>query len=215
MTLRKWRLRLGGVAVGAIALWMVGSLAIVAGVEEAKYSVIATRGDYELRRYEASIVAQTAMPTMSTQDRGRAFRAIAGYIFGGNERQQSIGMTGPVVIDATPASEKIAMTAPVLMDGGTMRFVMPGKYKTLSDLPKPKDSRVTLVELPQRTVAALTFSWYATADRVAAKSGQLQALIARDGLKTRSAPYLASYNPPFSVPFLKRHDVLIDVEPPA
>ena len=199
-----------GLIAGALILWGIGSYATVAGIEEAKYTVIATPPGYEVRRYDSVIVAQTAMRTMG--DTGTAFRAIAGYIFGGNEKSQSIAMTAPVIKNAPPASEKIAMTAPVVMGNGTMAFVMPSKYKTLDDLPKPKDPRVTLAVVPPRTVAALRFGWYATADLFAAKSIELQALLARDGVKTLSQPTLASYDPPFSLPLLKRNDVLIEIE---
>lgn len=199
-----------GALVVALGVWTAGSLYIVSGVEEARYAVTGRPAGYELRRYEPSIVAQTAMPTMG--DTGTAFRAIAGYIFGGNEKQEAIAMTAPVVMNAPPVSEKIAMTAPVVMGAGTMSFVMPGKYKSLADLPKPKDARVFLVEVPGRTVAALRFGWYATPARFAAKAGELERLLVRDGLKAISKPYLAGYNPPFSVPFMMRHDVLIEVE---
>jgi SOUL heme-binding protein len=201
----------------AFALWLAGSYATVAGIEEAKYSVIAQKTGYEIRRYEPALIAQTAMPTMSREDTGQAFRAIAGYIFGGNERQDKIAMTSPVIMDAK--SEKIAMTAPVVMGrdlggAGMMAFVLPAKYKTLEDLPKPKDPRVTLRLLDGRTVAALRFSWYATQSRVTEKSAELKTVIARDGLKALSEPYLASYDPPFSIPMLKRHDILIDIQSP-
>ncbi|MEQ1696421.1 MAG: heme-binding protein [Hyphomicrobiaceae bacterium] len=199
----------GALAV-SLGVWTVGSLFIVSGVEEARYVVTGSPGGYELRRYEPSIAAQTAMPTMG--DTGTAFRAIAGYIFGGNEKQEAIAMTAPVVMNAPPVSEKIAMTAPVVMGAGTMAFVMPSKYKSIADLPKPKDGRVSLVQLPARTLAALRFGWYATPARFAAKAGELERLLARDGVKAISKPYLAGYNPPFSVPFLMRHDVLIEVE---
>ena len=204
----------GALAV-ALGAWTAGSLYIVSGVEEAKYTVIksAVTGSpagYELRRYEPSIVAQTSMPSMG--DTGTAFRAIAGYIFGGNEKLEQIAMTPPVVMNAPPVSEKIAMTAPVVMGAATMAFVMPSKYKSIADLPKPKDERVTLVAVPARTFAALRFGWYATPARFAGKAGKLEHLLARDGVRALSKPYLASYNPPFSMPLLIRHDVLIEVE---
>jgi SOUL heme-binding protein len=184
---------------------------VVAGIEQAKYTVQELRAGFEVREYAPAIVAETRMPTLSREDTGAAFRAIAGYIFGGNERKDSIAMTAPVVMDSAARSEKIAMTAPVVMGGGTMQFVMPSKYKSVGDLPKPTDSRVTLREVPARRIAALRFSWYATPDRVAAKMAELTQLIERDGLTAVSRPYLASYDPPFSVPFLKRHDILVDL----
>ncbi len=205
----KW---MGVALLAAIAVWAAGSFFIVAGIEEAKYAVIARADGYEVRRYEPALIAKTAMPTLSRTDTGTAFRAIAGYIFGGNETAQPIAMTAPVVMNAPPASEKIAMTAPVVMGEGTMAFVMPSKYKTLADLPKPKDGRVALREVPARTMAALRFSWYASPDRVAAQSSRLLSALQRDGVKVVGAPMLASYDPPFSIPVFKRHDILVEIE---
>jgi hypothetical protein len=205
----------GLVGLGVLAIgWTVGSVAIVAGIEEARYTVTAQRDGYEIRRYEPQLVAEAAMPTQSSADRGAAFRLIAGYIFGGNEGKASIAMTAPVVMGAPGKSEPIAMTAPVIMGAGTMRFVMPSKYKSLADLPKPNDARVVLKEVPGKTVAAVRFSWYPTEVKVAALSDTLLAALARDGQKAASKPYLASYDPPFSVPFLKRNDILVDLETP-
>ena len=208
----KYITRILGTLAVLLAGWIMGSVAIVARVEQAKYTVTAEREGYEVRRYERCVVAETAMPTLSMSDRSTAFRAIAGYIFGGNEARQSIAMTAPVVMNAAPASEKIAMTAPVVMGAGTMQFVMPSQYKTVADLPTPKDPRVTLREQPAVTTAALRFSWYATPERVEEASSALKTLLWRDNLKATSAPRLASYDPPFSIPFLKRHEILIDIE---
>ena len=202
-----------GLAVAA-GIWTAGSAFVVAGIEEAKYTVQQQRAGFEVRAYAPALVAQTAMPTMSRADTGAAFRALAGYIFGGTEAGASISMTAPVVMDVPRQPEKIAMTAPVVMGAGTMTFVLPSKYKTLAELPKPKDPKVTLGVVPRRTVAALRFSWYATQARFAGKSAELLACLERDGLRAVSKPYLASYDPPFSIPFLKRHDVLVDIEAP-
>jgi SOUL heme-binding protein len=204
-----------------VAVWATGSMFIVAGVEEAKYQVIEQRGGFEIRRYAPALVAETDMPANTIADRGAAFRAVAGYIFGANDASGKIAMTAPVVMDAPLRSEKIAMTAPVIMDQGkidgasgkpgTMKFVLPARYKTLADLPKPLNPSVRLQAWGGKDVAALQFSWYATPERVAQKAAELETLLARDQIKSVSAPYLASYDPPFSIPFLKRHEILIDV----
>ena len=202
-----WALMAAGAVV---AVWTIGSVVIVSGTEQARYEVLAVKPGYELRRYAPQIVAQTAMPTM--KDTGAAFRVIAGYIFGDNEGKTKVAMTTPVIMAAPPAAEKIAMTAPVVTGEGTMSFVMPGQYKSLADLPKPKDPRVVLVERPARTVAALRFGWYASPARFEAKANELSELLTRDKIKAVGKPALAGYNPPFSIPFLKQYDVLVDVD---
>jgi hypothetical protein len=204
-----WLIRIAIAAVGLSMLWAAGSWFMGRTIEEAAYTVIEQRPGYELRRYAPSLIAETAMPTLSSADTSAAFRAVAGYIFGGNEGAQSIAMTAPVMMAAKP--EKIAMTAPVMMGAGTMAFVLPSKYKTLADLPKPNNPLVKLRQIPERTVAALRFGLYASPTRVAAKTAELQALLARDGIAATGTPQLAGYDPPFSMPLTKRYDILIDV----
>jgi len=205
---------------GLFFLWIAGAYFTVAGIEQPHYDVVGKRDGYELRRYGPMLMAETDMPTLVGMDRGRGFQVLAGYIFGGNTSRESIAMTAPVVMGAVkPAgtAEKIAMTAPVVMsagDGtpGTMRFVMPSRFKSLAELPRPNDTRVRLVEVPARTVAVSSFSWFATGPRVVEQSAALANALARDKVTTASPPSLASYNPPFTPPFMQRHEIMVEVK---
>jgi hypothetical protein len=211
-----WLTRLAIAAIVLSALWAVGSLVMRRNIEEAAYTVIEQRSGYEIRRYAQQLIAETAMPSLSSADTGTAFRLVAGYIFGANEGRQKISMTAPVTMAPTPeqiAPEKIAMTAPVMMGAGTMAFVLPSKYKSVSDLPKPNNPLVKLREVPERTVAALRFGFSAGSDRAAAKIAELNALLARDRLQSVGPSQLAGYDPPFAMPLTKRYEILIDVTP--
>jgi SOUL heme-binding protein len=209
MTVWLYRLAMAGIVLGA--LWAVGSLVMRRNIEEAAYTVVEQRSGYEIRRYAKSLIAETAMPSLSSADTGTAFRLVAGYIFGANEGRQKINMTGPVTM--APAPEKIAMTAPVTMGAGTMAFILPSKYKSLSELPKPNNPLVKLREVPERTVAALRFGFMAGSDRVTAKTAELNALLARDRVTSVGPPLLAGYDPPFAMPLTKRYEILMDVAP--
>ena len=123
-------------------------------VAEPPFTVKIADAPFELREYPGFIVAETWVEG-DFDAAGRAgFRRIANYIFGDNiaagGASAKIAMTAPVTME--PASEKIAMTAPVAMEPeGTrwrMHFVMPANY-TLATLPKPKDPRITLREVPE------------------------------------------------------------------
>jgi SOUL heme-binding protein len=207
--MQTWLIRIGVAAVLLSVIWAAGSWFMVRAIEQAAYTVIEQRAGYELRRYAPSLIAETAMPSLSPADTSAAFRAVAGYIFGGNEGKQSIAMTAPVMM--APKPEKIAMTAPVMMGAGTMAFVLPSKYKVLADLPKPNNPAVELRQIPERTVAALRFGLYASQDRVAAKTAELYALLAAAKIPAVGPPQLAGYDPPFSMPLTKRYEILIDV----
>jgi hypothetical protein len=62
------------------------------------------------------VVAKTSLASNSFNGAGSdGFRSIAGYIFGGNNKNQKIAMTAPVVMN--------------LGDSASMNFVMPSAYK--------------------------------------------------------------------------------------
>jgi hypothetical protein len=138
---------------------------------------------------------------------------------------EKIAMTAPVVMQAGP-SEKIAMTAPVVMQTGegsteaaadnkrTMCFIMPSQYKSVTDLPEPKDPRVRLYEVPERTFAAIRFRGRMTAAEAKSKEAQLRTVADGDGLKLSPDPkavQYCAYNPPWCLPWFCTNDILIPV----
>ena len=93
-------------------------------VEQADYTVVKKMDGYEIREYPAHIVAQTTVKGSYGESMGNGFRIVAGYIFGGNTKKESIAMTAPVVAQKSKdekISESIAMTAPVVATAGTER----------------------------------------------------------------------------------------------
>jgi len=204
------------VLVVIIAIWSLWSH-FSSGVEHAHYSVKKKSRDYEIREYSARIEAQTTVNGSYETALGQGFRIIAGYIFGGNTRQESISMTAPVIAQKmdTTSSEKIAMTAPVTIrdqgDKHTVSFVMPSSY-TLESLPTPKDGRVKIVSVKSQKIAALQFSWYRTPARVRDLQKKLLEVLARDGEVVAGQPAYAGYNAPWTPPWLMRNEVLVQVE---
>jgi len=202
------------IIVGLIIIWsLVGYF--TSNAEQAKYSVITKANGYEIRNYPAHIVAQTVVEGVSVNGDAfnKGFTIIAGYIFGGNVKKQSIAMTAPVV--AQGSSEKIAMTVPVTgkAEGNSqvISFVMPSGY-TLETLPTPNDSRIKLVEVPEQKIAALTFSWYRTDTRFEKMKNQLFADLARDNVTVIGTPIYAGYNPPWTPPWMNRNEIMVQVQ---
>lgn len=187
--------------------------------EEPKFSVVTKDGDFELRQYASMVVAETFVDGSQDDASSRGFRAIAGYIFGDNQRADKsaakIAMTAPVTLEKQDASQKIAMTAPVTVEqqGGRWRvhFVMPSEY-TLADLPKPNNAAVTLREIPARRVAVLRFSGFVGEDKVATKTAELREWIVARGLTAAGAAQLARYDPPWALPFMRRNEILTEVK---
>jgi hypothetical protein len=123
-------------------------------------------------------------------------------------------MTVPVGIDPRP--QKIEMTTPVgfQADAGRWRvyFVMPSQY-TLESLPRPNNSAVRISAIPERKIAALRFSGLAGEDKTMAKTEVLRNYLKNKGWAELSAPQLARYNPPWTLPFMRRNEILIEVNP--
>lgn len=193
------------------------------------HTVLARASTYEVRRYARSVVAECSYGAggWGGGDDGSPFGALARYIgvFGKPQNdKEKIAMTAPVLV--TP--EPIAMTAPVLVSPGaegqathTMAFVLPAsKYSSIADAPKPLDPRVTLRQLPERMQAVRTFSWNFRPEAAKKNLDILLDDLAKDGCWAveRGADgqprwQAAGYNPPFALPFMKRNEVLVDVQP--
>lgn len=95
-------------SIGAIAVLItqVGcSFMGIRNEETPKYEVLFKDGNKEIRQYSPYIAATTQVQGDFKESMNSAFRILAAYIFGANERKQSISMTAPVV--AAPSSEKI------------------------------------------------------------------------------------------------------------
>ena len=181
-------------------------------VEEPAFTTVLSDGNFEVRDYPALIVAEVTVNGEQKEAASKGFRLLAGYIFGGNKRRQSIAMTAPVA--QQPISEKIAMTAPVtqIQNAGnwTVRFTMPRAY-TLDSLPEPNDPNVQLRQLPSSRFAVLRFSGLARPDDVAAKSAELIVSTKTHNLRAIGPVTLAQYNPPWTLWFMRRNEVMIPV----
>ena len=187
--------------------------------EEPKYTVLEKSNAFELRSYEPRVVAETFVTGSLDEASSIGFRRIADYIFGNNTARnganEKISMTTPVTMapkTEKAESQKISMTVPVTMQQITgqwrMYFVMPSQY-TLSTLPKPNNAMVTLRELPQSRIAVIRFSGLAGEEKTAEKAAELLAWLKSKEITPIGEPELARYNPPWTLPFLRRNEVMV------
>jgi hypothetical protein len=198
-------------AVLILGLLLPGAPAMA--TEEPKFASIVREGDFEVREYPALVVAEVSVGGDRDEAANAGFRLLAGYIFGGNTRRERLPMTAPVV-QSRSAGESIPMTAPVIQvaDKGmwTVQFVMPDT-KTLATLPLPNDERVHLRLVPATRIAVVRFSGLARPDDVVKRTAALHEFIARRRLKTAGSAALARYNPPWTLWFMRRNEVMIPV----
>lgn len=186
---------------------------VTVGIEKAKYQVIEKEGKFEVRQYKPQIVAETVVDADFDEAGNTAFRRLFNYISGENRKKESIAMTAPV--NQKSSSEKIAMTAPVNQqktEGNyVVSFLMPSKY-TMETLPEPLDPSVRLRQIPARKIAAVRYSGSWSRKRYEAKKTLLEEFIRNKGLQITGQDIFARYDPPFQIPFLRRNEVLFEVE---
>ena len=179
-------------------------------VEQPDYTVETSDGAIELRAYGAMIVAEAVVEGERRAAINEGFRLIAAYIFGANKPNAKIAMTAPV----QQQQQTIAMTAPVTQQGTgnawSVRFVMPKSW-TIETLPVPNDARVSLRPIPPSRFVAIKFSGIASKDAIARRTDELRRYAVEHKLSTTGEPLLAFYNPPWTLPFFRRNEIMLEL----
>ncbi len=201
------------VFISIVILWSIWGY-FSSRVESTEYSVLESKENYEIRLYPAHIVAQTVVTGSYQESLNQGFRIIAGYIFGGNTKKESISMTSPVV-EKSSRSESIAMTSPVMAtvegESHTIAFGMPRSY-TLETLPTPNDNRIQIVTISEKKMAVVRFSWTSTNSRVQSKKKELLDLLKQDNVTIVGEVQYAGYNAPWTPPWMTRNEVLVEIK---
>ncbi|MEM0906770.1 MAG: heme-binding protein [Pseudomonadota bacterium] len=189
------------VGVGAMAVVAVAGGAWVwvsRSVETPAYTVEVADGPFEIRNYPTLVVASVDRDGERGEAVRAAFSPLARYIFA-RDRD----------------GEKIAMTAPVTQEpsqgGWTVSFIMPAG-RTVADLPAPFAAQdISLSEIEPRQMASVRFSGRWTDDRFNEAAGQLAQWLESKNMTPAGPPEFAYYNDPFTPPFLRRNEVLIEI----
>jgi hypothetical protein len=200
--------------LAVLAVVLIGAVLwgpIVSNVEQPKYTIVASSDNIEIRDYAPMIVAETQVTGERDEAINRGFRIIADYIFGNNTVAP---MTAPVT---QQASEEIAMTAPVTQQGNDntwkVRFIMPSSY-FMETLPKLSNPAVELRDIPAKRLVVIRFSGLGGDDSLKRHTNELDDFIRAKNLTPQSAPTYAFYNPPWTLPFLRRNEVMREIPGP-
>jgi hypothetical protein len=181
--------------------------------EEPSYMMIEKEDKFELRKYDAYLVAATEVEGSFDDVGNEGFRRLFKYISGDNVSRQNVSMTVPV--SQKTVSEKISMTSPVNQkktgDKWEITFMLPSQY-SIDMVPDPLDERITIKEIPSRLMAVMKYSGTWSRKRYLEHEGKLNDIIRARGLKALSEPVFARYNPPFTPWFLRRNEIHIHVE---
>ena len=207
---KKWTMITSIIAL----ILIVGVLAgpVMSNVEKPDYKVIQSEQNIEIRQYEPMIIAEVEVDGKREDAIGDGFRLLADYIFGNNTVQQVISMTAPV---QQKENQKIAMTAPVQQQSmgksWRMSFVMPSKYR-LDSLPVPNNNRVRLKEILTKKFVVIEFSGTNSNENVTKHENQLMNYIEANQINIIGSPKYAFYNAPWTLPFLRRNEVMIEIK---
>ena len=198
-----------------LGLPLIAAACATERVEEPAFKLEMSEGSFQVRDYAPTIIAETSVQGDAWGSRFEGFGPLADYIFAKGREGEKIAMTAPVTQQAP--REKIAMTAPVTQearDNGswTIAFTMPAG-STLQSLPAPVSPDVKLIEQPSRRMAVYSFTGLATAADMDAAKNVLMQRVSRAGLTPRGEPVFAFYDPPWTMPFLRRNEVMIEVAP--
>ena len=187
-------------------------------IEKPHYEVLLTAEGFEIRRYAEYIVAEVEIDGGMHESGNSAFRILAGYIFGNNVAGEKMRMTAPVEASAAEEGERMNMTAPVESQPGTdgtttYAFVMERKY-TLETLPEPVDPQIRIAVRPARTMAVRRYTGtWSEANYTEHRTALFEALEAA-GLEPLGAPVWARYNAPVTPWFMRRNEVMVEVNWP-
>ncbi len=186
--------------------------------DEPVYEVLKRDGEFEIRAYQGAVAVEADMSGPDKTGANDAFRKLFKYISGYNSSESKIPMTAPVL---KAAGEKIAMTVPVLEvrrgpqsgsadENKVMQFFMPAGF-SLQSTPKPRDPALKVLQLPARKLAVLRFSGFAKQKTLESKEAQLRQILRERHLEATGDALYAFYNAPFTLPFLRRNEVMIEV----
>jgi hypothetical protein len=191
-------------------LWIIPSLIVLAvgfffvsnsraATLTAAYKTIKTEGDFELRAYETLHLAKVTLPTSDKRSKNMdgSFMKLFRFIDGQNEREEKISMTTPVIVERGDKES-------------SMSFVMP-ETTVAKGLPTPK-GEVKLAQMPSVKIAVLRFAGISNSQKEAEKLVALQAWMTKEKLTPEMAPLFAFYDPPWTLGFMRRNEVLLRVK---
>ena len=159
--------------------------------EEANYEVVKENQKYEIRKYPDRLVIET------NSVKGNGFRKLFNYISGNNEKNQEIKMTVPV-------------TQEIKNGNMTMQFYLPSKFNK-DNAPKPSNLEIKVLTIEGGYYAAIKYSGRSSDKNFLKNKDILEKELKQDNIIILSSPIRASYNSPFTLPILKRNEVMYKV----
>ena len=186
-------------------------------LEKPDYEILYEDGNIEYRLYEPYLVAQTevSMDDNYNSASNEGFRRLFKYITGSNTSEVDIAMTAPVQMSMDGSGQTIDMTAPVQQIENKnflqVAFMLPSKFD-IKNAPIPTDERVTIKQIPARIMAVIRYSGRWTEKNRSKYEYRLRENLELHAITAISQTETAAYNPPFTPPFMRRNEIMLEVE---
>lgn len=186
------------------------------GLEKPEYEVVFSDDQIEYRLYDPYVVAETSVEIENSYNNAsnKGFRRLLNYISGENTISTKIDMTAPVQMSRNSSATEIAMTAPVQSQANgnelLVAFMLPSEY-SFGDAPTPNDPRVSLRIVPSRLMAVIRYSGRWTESNRIRYETRLRESLEAANIEILSNAESAAYNPPFTPPFMRRNEIMLEV----
>jgi effector-binding domain-containing protein len=188
----------------------------VMATEEPEFKLVLEEGEFQIREYDPKIIAQVEVVGNFDEASSKGFKLLADYIFGNNlldGGSKKISMTTPV--EVSPMAENLLMTSSILDDyvnkKWLINFVMPQEY-SLDTLPKPNNPQVNIIEVPSEKYAVIVFSGLVRESSYSEKAELLSNYLNENSFKQQGAIKIARYNPPWTLPFFRRNELMVRID---
>jgi len=165
----------------------------VMAAEEVKYTIVIKNQLYEIRKYSDRLVIET-----KNSDQSSGFRKLFKYISGDNKDKKEIKMTTPV----TQTEKNGNMT---------MQFYIPTEFNE-DNVPDPNNLEVKVLNIKGGYYAAIIYSGRASDSNYTKHKDILEDQLKKDKISIISKPIRATYNSPFTLPMLRRNEVMFKIE---
>ena len=165
-------------------------------IEMYPYTLTTVVGEIEIRDYQARLFTNVPLSNQGyKQNASIGFSKLGGYIFGANQRNQKIAMTSPVSMS--------------LGEDASMQFMVPAAISE-DELPKPNQADITFKQEPQKSMAVITFSGWASDATIKEHKDALIAVLKANGIQHSNQFYCFGYNPPYDL-FFRKNEIAVEL----
>ena len=157
--------------------------------EEATYSIVSQNDVYEIRYYSDRLAIQ-----VNYTNENVGFRKLFSYISGSNIDSIKINMTIPAV----QSYENGSMI---------MQFLLPANF-TRKNAPEPNNEELKLIVIGQGYYAIIKYSGQLSDKNFNKLKIILKDNLLKNNIEILNSAIMATYNGPFTLPFLRRNEVM-------